>query len=232
MLASENKQKVLVLKCPTDNKEQKQFLGYEWSSAKGNEGIKYINQSNVASDIEDAETKEMVQKTQGLHNINTPLYNPSNRNDINKINHYIQQNFSGNELPIIENLNPIIAYHNLTDMLEFSRVSFNKQIQLSAKKRIVIQSKFELVKIGDLKDSLEFINGFAFKSEEFRNKKTNTDELPVIKIGNITNENIVTFENDCQYHNSKKNIDKIVDESAVPYEKYAGVMDSFRSQLE
>jgi len=29
-----------------------------------------------------------------------------------------------------------------------------------------------------------------------------------------------------------RNIDKIVDESAVPYEKYAGVMDSFRSQLE
>ena len=52
VLACENKQKVLIVKCPADNKEQKQFLGYEWSSAKGNEGIKYINQSVVAPEIE------------------------------------------------------------------------------------------------------------------------------------------------------------------------------------
>ncbi len=32
--------KVLIVKTPTDNTEQKKFLGYEWSKAKGNEGIK------------------------------------------------------------------------------------------------------------------------------------------------------------------------------------------------
>ena len=31
VLALENKQKVLVVKCPSDNKEQKQFLGFDWS---------------------------------------------------------------------------------------------------------------------------------------------------------------------------------------------------------
>jgi type I restriction enzyme M protein len=39
-LAYHNPQKVLVVKSPSDNKEQKAFLDYEWSSAKGNEGIK------------------------------------------------------------------------------------------------------------------------------------------------------------------------------------------------
>lgn len=147
VLASENKQRVLVVKCPTENKEQKQFLGYEWSSAKGNEGIKYINQSNVASDIDDAETKELVQKISGLHNINTPLYNPNNRNDTTKINQYIQENFLGNELPIQETLSSLVAYHHLTDMLDFLRVNFSKQIQLSAKNNKQILSKWELAKI-------------------------------------------------------------------------------------
>ncbi len=47
VMASENGSKVLVVKSIADNKEQKKFLGYEWSSAKGNEGIKYINQETV-----------------------------------------------------------------------------------------------------------------------------------------------------------------------------------------
>ena len=89
MLASENKGNVLVVKCPASNADQKQFLGYEWSSAKGNEGIKYINQTTVSVDVDDAETKEMITKLKGLHNINTPLYNPNQRADSEKINTYI-----------------------------------------------------------------------------------------------------------------------------------------------
>lgn len=151
VLASENKQKILVVKCPSDNKEQKQFLGYEWSSAKGNEGIKYINQVAVKTEVEDdAETKEMLSKLSGMHNINTPLYNPNDRNDTNKINNYIEQNFVGNELPISESLTNYIAYYNLSDMLDFSRKDFNKQISLTPKKTIAIQSKWDVVKMGEV----------------------------------------------------------------------------------
>ncbi|MGL4982956.1 MAG: N-6 DNA methylase [Treponemataceae bacterium] len=148
VLATENKQRVLVVKGSAESKEQKYFLGYEWSSAKGNEGIQYINQTNISNDIEDTETKEMVQKLSGLHNINTPLYNPNNRNDSNKINHYIQENFLGREPEIPEDLKSYITFYNLTDMLDFSRVNFNKQITLFSKKIFSeFSSKFECVKI-------------------------------------------------------------------------------------
>ncbi len=171
VLATENGGKVLVVKCPTDNKEQKTFLGYEWSSAKGNEGIKYINQSPLTSrrgeEVEvddtaamdtaavdtaavDTETKEFVQKTQGLQSINTPLYNPSQRNDTTKINHYIQENFLGNELPIIESLSSVLAYHNLVDILDFNRIGFNKQISITPKKTSSIVSKWSIVKLGEV----------------------------------------------------------------------------------
>ena len=152
VLASENNQKVLVVKCPTDNKEQKQFLGYEWSSAKGNEGIKYINQSIDYADIEDAETKEMITKLSGMHNINTPLYNPNYRNDPEKINNYIEQNFLRNELTVSDNLKNFISYYNLVDMLDFGRKDFNKQIMLTPKKLTSIQSKWLLVKLEDVCD--------------------------------------------------------------------------------
>ncbi|MCA6368823.1 MAG: N-6 DNA methylase [Cytophagales bacterium] len=148
VLASENKHRVLVVKSPTENKDQKKFLGYEWSSAKGNEGIKYVNQSNIAADIDDAETKEMVQKISGLHNINTPLYNPNNRNDISKINHYIQSNFLGKEISINDDLKPFVNYYQMVDLLDFSRKDFNKQIQLSPKKiSTALASKFDSIKI-------------------------------------------------------------------------------------
>lgn len=148
VLAAENKQKVLIVRSPTENKEQKQFLGYEWSSAKGNEGIKYINQSNLSNDAEDAEAKEMVQKLSGLHNINTPLYNPNKRNDGNKISNYIQSNFLGKENPISDDLKPFISYYQMEDLLDFSRKDFIKQIQLSPKKvSAELTSKYDSVKV-------------------------------------------------------------------------------------
>lgn len=151
VLTSENMQKVLVVKCSPDSKEQKQFLGYEWSSAKGNEGIKYINQSSVDTAIEDAETKEMISKLNGLHNINTPLYNPNSQLvDTAKINHFILQNYLGNELPISDSLKNYIAYYKLSDMLDFNRKDFNKQISCTPSKVTPIESKWKLVKLGDV----------------------------------------------------------------------------------
>lgn len=195
VLASENKQRVLVVKCPTDNKEQKQFLGYEWSSAKGNEGIKYINQSIVAPEIEDAETKEMLNKLQGLHNINTPLYNPNKRNDNKKINHYIQENFLGNELAINEDLKPFIAYYQTADLLDFTRKDFNKQIQLSPKKvSAELLSKYESIKIESV---LLKINGNTTKipSNEIIDKGSFpvvTQEQGTIISGYTNNKNSIT----------------------------------------
>ena len=54
---------LLVVKSPSDNKEQKKFLGYEWSSAKGNEGLSYMGGETV-------------------FDINTPLFDPKNRENL------------------------------------------------------------------------------------------------------------------------------------------------------
>ena len=133
MLAHENKQKVLIVKSPSNNKEQKQFLGYEWSGAKGSEGIIYKGGSTV-------------------NDIITPLFDPKNPNNSEKINYLIQQNFNGTKpnLKGFENLEGLITYAKVSDILDFSRKDFNKAFSLTPKKTIAIETKWDLVKIGDL----------------------------------------------------------------------------------
>ncbi|OZA97301.1 MAG: hypothetical protein B7X52_03140 [Thiotrichales bacterium 34-46-19] len=128
MLAQANPTTVLVVKSPSDNKEQKAFLGYEWSGAKGSEGIKY-NAGESANDII------------------TPLYNPNNRNDNSKINALICDNFNSINNPIPEALAPYVSRVKLADMLDFSRVEFNKAISLNTSKKVEIESKWDVVKL-------------------------------------------------------------------------------------
>ena len=134
MLAYENKQKVLIVKSPNDNKKQKQFLGYEWSGAKGSEGIKYNGGSTV-------------------NDIITPMFNPKDTNDNSKINFLVQQNFIGekpSDLKEFEQYKDLITYVNVTDILDFSRKDFNKSFSLSPKKNITIYTKWELVKLENI----------------------------------------------------------------------------------
>ncbi|MDM8557234.1 N-6 DNA methylase [Candidatus Parabeggiatoa sp. HSG14] len=126
MLAYESEQQVLIVKSPSGNKEQKQFLGYEWSGAKGNEGIKYSGGSTV-------------------NDIVTPLFDPNDVCNIEKINYLIQQNFLGIK-PTSKQVDHV-TYANVSDILDFSRKDFNKAFSLTPKKSVSINTKWELVKL-------------------------------------------------------------------------------------
>lgn len=117
MLAYESQRKILIVRTPNNNKEQKKFLGYEWSGAKGQEGIKYNGGSTV-------------------NDIITPLFNPKDFSDSSKVNHLIEQNFLGapqNDLSKFEEIKEYISYVNAVDILDFSQKDFNKAFSLSAK---------------------------------------------------------------------------------------------------
>lgn len=129
ILAREQSHPVLILKSPSDIKERKAFLGYDWSSAKGDEGIKLIK---------DAAGRHL-----------TPLYDEADRDNPEKINHAIVRNFLGElkEIPVA--LQPWLTLSSLPDLLGFIRTSFEKQISLTAKKTVTIQSRWPVVKLGD-----------------------------------------------------------------------------------
>ena len=135
ILAHEQKNKVLIVNAPNTNKERKQFLGYEWSSAKGKEGIQYIGGKTV-------------------NDIITSLFDPNNLLDNDtKINTAIKRNFIGETT---EPLPEYCQYAKLTDMLDLSRTDFNKAISLNPQQNIDIETKWELVK---LEDKVNSVNG-------------------------------------------------------------------------
>jgi len=135
ILARHHPQKVLLVKSPSDNKEQKQFLGYEWSGAKGNEGIKYNGGETVYDMI-------------------TPMFNPSDRGDVEKVNFYIQQNFLGNAFDIPEQLQPVMTTTRLENLLDFSRKEFNLALSLTPQKNTTVETKWEWVKLGKVAEVL------------------------------------------------------------------------------
>ncbi len=161
ILAYTNKQKVLVIKSPDDNKEKKNFLGYEWSTRKGGEGIKYIGVNLKTTKIENEDDDEesdddnIVNNIEALSQIKTPLYDNQNSQNTEKINYYIQQNFLGNDFEIPENLQKYVSHARLVDMLDFKRKNFDKVISLNPKKTFEIKSKWELIKIQDFVDTIE-----------------------------------------------------------------------------
>lgn len=177
MLLVSNPCNVVCVKSP-EKKAIKEFLGYEWSDTKGNEGIKYIN-VKVEKSEDDEESDDTMQQIKGIDGIQTPLFNPKNFDDETKINTIIRSNFEGKNIFIPENLAKFVKIVHLVDMIDFTRTSFDKVIRTNVQsEKAKIESKWPLVKLGDI---AEIIKGVTF------DKKFQTT--------NITNNIILTADN-------------------------------------
>lgn len=201
VLASLNPQKVLIVKSPSKNTEIKEFLGYEWSSAKGNEGIKYLGgvaldevvetedmeEGNVALEEED---KRVLSNIFNLNNIITPLYDPKDINNTEKINYLIAQNFKGEIFKVSEKLKHLVSLSDLTNMLEFSSVNFNKQLRLNPPQSQSIESKWSIVKISQIADTS---SGGTPKSDN--PAYYNGGTIPWINSGEVKNGLITETQN-------------------------------------
>ena len=143
LMADANPSPVLVIKMPSETKPAKAFLGYEWSKRKGNEGIKYIGAGDIESDVD---------RNKGIAAIKTPLFDNSrlNQADAIKLNSLIRQNFRGVLQTIPEELKPYAKQIRLVDMLDFESQTFDKQFRTATTEKVEIESKFPLVKLGDV----------------------------------------------------------------------------------
>ena len=132
LLAAHNPTPVLLVKGPSDNKAQQQFLGYEWSGAKGQEGIRYLGGESV-------------------RDIATPLFDPQDRSNASKISHVIRKAFAGEALQIPTELQAYVTQAPLADLLEFGRVEFDAVVSLTVNAKVSSKtSKWPLVKLEDI----------------------------------------------------------------------------------
>ena len=130
VMASSQNHPVVIIKSPSKTAEVKKFLGYEWSGRKGDEGIKLNKDAN--------------------DNHDTLLYDETNRDNIDKINTLIANNFNKQRTEIPEHLTEFASSAKLVDMLDFSRTSFEKQVGLSPKQSFAIETKWESDRLGNL----------------------------------------------------------------------------------
>ncbi|MCU9999184.1 N-6 DNA methylase [[Pasteurella] aerogenes] len=191
LLACDNKNEVLVVKSPADSKANKAFLGYEWSSAKGNEGIKYLGVSG-------GDDEENINRNQGIYQINTPLFNPNDLSDTTKINYYIRQQFMGEDAPISESHQPFVSRLRLIDMLDFSRTSFDKTLRTSVQKKVEIKSRFPLVKLGEV---ATIIKGVTYEKTDQVFERTKNIILPA---DNISLEGYLEISKEVFLNETKK----------------------------
>ena len=124
-------QKVVLVKSGEKDAE-KRFLGYEFSNRRGSEGIHPMQRGK---NIEDC----------------TQLFDAEIFDNPTKASTYIYKAFAGDyDFAIDEAMQNNVSRHNLVDMLTFDRVEFEKKISLSVKKKVKIESKWELKKLGEV----------------------------------------------------------------------------------
>ena len=153
LLAASNPQSVLVVDAPENKDDEKKFLGYEWSNRKGAEGIHYLNTGKMEKakqDDEDAED-DTINQILSVDDINTPLFNPKDLFDCQKINTFIRCNYTNNEnFTIPDVFAGNIHQYNLTDMLEFNVVEFDKVFNTKVAYKVNFDSKYERIALNKI----------------------------------------------------------------------------------
>lgn len=129
-------QKVVLVKSGEKDAE-KRFLGYEFSNRRGSEGIHPVQRGKTIEEC-------------------TQLFDSHNHKNPTKASSYIYMAFEGDySFPIDREMQSNVSRVDLIDLLTFDRNDFEKSISLSAKKKVKIESKWEIVRIGDIVDNLD-----------------------------------------------------------------------------
>ena len=148
-------QTTVIISAPVDNKAQKEFLGYDWSNRKGNEGIQIITPGGK-------------------------MYNDADRAAQGTVASVIKQSFNGAAPLFSENIKMFGNAVSTKDILDFSRVGFNKTLRLSTEKAIEIISKYPL------KSLFEVANLFRGVTYDKADQRLNETSNIVLTADNIT----------------------------------------------
>ena len=173
-------QKVVLVNTGKGN-DEKRFLGYEFSNAKGNEGIHPIQRGKSIDEC-------------------TKLYNEKEFEDKTKTSFYIYKAFllkNDEQYPEIdESLKNNISRVRLVDMLTFDRAGFAKNISTAIKKKVRIESKWELVKIGQV----------ATTQYGFTDKASDNGKIRYLRITDLNDDGSINLDNEKKFINPNEEI--------------------------
>jgi type I restriction enzyme M protein len=123
-------QKIVLVKTG-EKQEEKQFLGYKFSNRREHEGIHPIQGGKTIDE-------------------STSLFDLKTQENPEKANFYTYKNFLNEDFKIDKTMQKNIFKVDLVDMMTFDRINFEKTISLNVKKNIKIESKLELINLGEV----------------------------------------------------------------------------------
>ena len=187
---------VLVIKSPEEKADGKSnktsitsFLGYEWKKRKTKEGIHYISKikENVDEELDEDE-QAAISNINSINYIQTPLYNPQDKEDAEKLCFLIRKKFENEEFEIPSiyfdesGRNTNVSLVSLSDMLDFEKPVFDASITIG-NKLVHFKSDYETKSINKLCKKV-FAGGD--KPDDFTEEESLVCHVPVI--GNGTNK--------------------------------------------
>ena len=120
-------QQTVIIAAPADNSKQKEFLGYDWSNRKGNEGIQIISPGGK-------------------------MYCDVDRKAAGTLASAVRQSFNG-EYPTFTEENKLYAGVIATsEMIDFSRVKFTKSFNTCGAKQYEIKTKYPIIRLGKIEN--------------------------------------------------------------------------------
>ena len=170
-------QETVIITAPNDNAEQKTFLGYDWSNAKGNEGISEYPAGGY-------------------------LTNKLNRFAHGTLASYVRNAFNNMRTEIGENeiLKKYVASYRTIDLLNFTKADFDKAIKTTVKRKIKINSKFQLIALSEL---TTIIRGMTFPKDEQTIEETRN---VILTADNITLDGRFSISKKIYYFKNMANI--------------------------
>lgn len=148
-------QKLVIVKTGEKDAE-KQFLGYEFSNRRGDEGIHPIKRSSSIDEC-------------------TKLFDADSSNNPRKASTYILKAFENDfDFSIDETLKDNISKISLLDIMTFDRIDFEKNINTKIKKKIKIESKYPIIPLKNLENDgfVAFLRGQGLAKEDVINSGT------------------------------------------------------------
>lgn len=149
------RQTTVIINAPADNKAQKDFLGYDWSNRKGNEGIQIITPGGK-------------------------MYDDSNRSAEGTLANAIKQSFNGVNPSFTKEQQAWGSVVSTKDMLDFSRVNFNKALRLNVERIVDTNSKYPV------RNLFEMANIFRGVTYDKADQRLNETSNIVLTADNIT----------------------------------------------
>lgn len=118
-------QRTVVILAPSDNAGQKEFLGYDWSSRKGAEGIQYSVRGGK-------------------------MYVNDDRDAEGTLAHIVRQSFGDDDVIMTEDNARYTRIVRTCEMIDFSRLNFNKAMMLEENLKNNLKSKYQMYPLGSL----------------------------------------------------------------------------------